>query len=245
MREPFPATRWTLLGRAREQNERGEVARKEFAEIYRRPIVDFLLASVRDPALADDLTQEFFRRLSATGSVFESAEALKGSFRAFLVTALRNLVTDDHRKHARHDARQTHPDQREDGGWDRMALAGFRPAEAAFHSAWVEATLREALSEVREICVRKRQQIHLELFEARYIRSEDTNPSWEELGTPHGLEPKAARERAETVARHFRIVLRRMLRQQVAVPGGSGSRAQGNEAAIDREIEALLSPIQD
>jgi len=246
MREPFPATRWTLLGRAREENDRGIQARKEFAEIYRRPIVDFLLASVRDPALADDLTQDFFNRLIAKGTLFQNADAPKGSFRALLVTTLRNLVTDYHRKRARVDAKQTHPDQRDDGGWDRMALAAFDSADAAFHRAWVEATLTEALSEVREICAKKGQQIHLALFEARYLGSENPTPSWEDLGEPHGLEQKAARERAETVARHFRIVLRRMLRHQVAIQSGpGGNRAQRNEAAIDREIEALLSPIQD
>lgn len=246
MREPFPATRWTLLARAREQNERGVQARKEFAEIYRRPIVDFMLASVRDPALADDLTHEFFRRLSEGGGVLEHAEVERGSFRALLVTALRNLMSDHHRKRARREGKETHPDQREDGGWDRMTVRAFHSAEAAFHRAWVETTLRVALSEVREICIQKGQQIHLELFEARYLGSENPTPSWEDLGAPHGLEQKAARERAETVARHFRIVLRRMLRQQVAIQSGLGSnRAHRNEVAIDREIEALLSPIQE
>ena len=60
MREPFPATRWTLLARAREEGDRGALARKEFAELYRRPVREFLLVIVRDPDVADELTQDFW-----------------------------------------------------------------------------------------------------------------------------------------------------------------------------------------
>jgi len=82
---------------------------------------------------------------------------------------------------------------------------------------------------------------HLALFEARYLCDSDAIPSWEELGARYSMEQKTARTRAETVARHFRLVLRRMLRQQVVVPGsGRAAGAQVAEAAIDKEIEALL-----
>jgi hypothetical protein len=60
------------------------------------------------------------------------------------------------------------------------------------------------------------------------------------------MNQKSARERADTVARHFRLVLRRMLRNEITAPAGSGRwRSQVMEAAIDEEIKALLSPLKD
>jgi hypothetical protein len=84
--------------------------------------------------------------------------------------------------------------------------------------------------------------MHLELFEARYLGEADLAPSWDELGARHGMDQKTARDRADTVARHFRLVLRRMLRNEITAPGGSG---HVTEAAIDEEIKALLSPLRD
>jgi hypothetical protein len=60
------------------------------------------------------------------------------------------------------------------------------------------------------------------------------------------MDQKTARERADTVARHFRLVLRRMLRNELIIPERGGRwRLQLTEAAIDEEIRALLSPLHD
>jgi hypothetical protein len=126
-----------------------------------------------------------------------------------------------------------------------MELPGFPAAEAAFHHAWVKVTLAEALARVRALCLKREQEVHLQLFEERYLCEADVAPSWEELGARYGLDQKAARDRADTVVRHFRLVLRRMLRGEIVVPGGGAGRLQVTEAAIDEEIKALLSPLQD
>lgn len=66
----------------------------------------------------------------------------------------------------------------------------------------------------------------------------------EELGAGYSIDQKTARERADTVARHFRIVLRRMLRNEIILSERAGRRRpQVTEAAIDEEIKALLSPL--
>jgi hypothetical protein len=155
------------------------------------------------------------------------------------------LVIDYHRRN-RTQGLQTHPDQASAGGWDVMDLPGFPAAEAAFHRAWVKVTLAEALTRVRALCLKRKQEVHLHLFEARYLSEADPAPSWEELGARYGMDQKTARDRADTVARHFRLVLRRMLRNEITAPVGSGrGRPQVTEAAIDEEIKALLSPLQD
>jgi DNA-directed RNA polymerase specialized sigma24 family protein len=240
MRGRFPDTSWTLLAKAREQCEDGARARGNLAQKYYRSVQDFLLVLVQDAEKARELSQEFFITLSKPGGLLEHATPKKGRFRDFLQQALRYLVIDYYRRN-RTEALQIHPDQANSEGWDVLELAQLPVAEAAFHYAWVKTTLAEALIQVRAICLKRKQQVHLELFEARYLCDTGVVPSWKELGTRYGMDQKAAHERADTVARHFRLVLRRMLRNEINVPDG----VQVTEAAIDEEIRALLSPLKD
>jgi RNA polymerase sigma factor (sigma-70 family) len=243
--EQFPETSWTLLAKAREQSDRGARAREDFADRYYRPVQQFLLLLVQDGEQAQELAQEFFTRLSGPGGLLERARPEKGAFRDYLRESLRNLVRDYYR-HNRTQGLQTHPDQASAGGWDLMELPGLPAAEAAFHHEWVKVTLAEALNRVRALCLKRNQQVHLNLFEARYLSEAELAPSWEELGARYSMNQKSARERADTVARHFRLVLRRMLRNEITAPAGSGRwRSQVMEAAIDEEIKALLSPLKD
>jgi RNA polymerase sigma factor (sigma-70 family) len=243
--ERFPETSWTLLAKAREQSDQGSRAREDFARIYYRPVRQFLLLLVQDGEQAQELAQEFFTRLSGPGGLLERARPEKGAFRNYLRESLRNLVRDYYRCD-RAQAFQTHPDQASAGGWDVIELPGYPAAEAAFHREWVKVTLAEALNRIRALCLKRNQQVHLDLFEARYLSEEDLAPTWEELGARYSMDQKTARERADTVARHFRLVLRRMLSNEITVPAGSGRwRPQVMEAAIDEEIKALLSPLKD
>jgi RNA polymerase sigma factor (sigma-70 family) len=243
LRERFPETSWTLLARASKDSDDGTRAREEFAQRYYRPVRDFLVVLVRDPEQAQELAQEFFIRLSGTGGLLVRVQPEKGGFRDYLQQALRHLATDYYRRR-RKEALQAHPDQSSAGAWDIMDLQGFPAAEAAFHRAWVRVTLAEALTRVSALCLKRKQEVHLHLFEARYLSEADPAPSWEELGVRYGMDQKTARDRADTVVRHFRLVLRRMLRNEIALPSGSGGQ-RVTEAAIDHEIKALLSPLQD
>jgi RNA polymerase sigma factor (sigma-70 family) len=243
--EPFPETSWTLLAKACEESDQGARAREDFSRRYYRPVQQFLLFLAQDGEQAQDLAQEFFTRLSGPGGLLERARPEKGAFRDYLRESLRNLVKDYYRRNRR-QALQTHPDQAGAEGWDLVELPGLPAAEAAFHHEWVKVTLAEALTRVRALCLKRNQQVHLDLFEARYLSEAEFTPSWEELGAGYGMDQKTARERADTVARHFRLVLRRMLRNEVTAPGCSGRwRPHLTEAAVDEEIRALLSPFKD
>jgi RNA polymerase sigma factor (sigma-70 family) len=240
--ERFPKTSWTLLERAREQSADGARARGDFAQRYYRPVEAFLLVLVQDGDQARELAQEFFARLIESGKPLEQAQREKGSFRNYLKRVLRNLVIDYYRR-KRTENLLTHPDQANDGAWENIDLPSFPAAEAAFHHAWVKVKLGEALTRVRDRCHTRKQEVHLHLFEARYLSDTDPAPSWEELGARYGMDQKAARERADTVARHFRLVLRGMLRNEVTAMGGRSSHL--TDEAIDDEIKALLSPLED
>ena len=240
-RELFPETSWTLLAKTRQDCLEGARAREAFVQRYYRPVREFLLALLHDAEKAEELSQEFFTKLSAPGGLLERANPEKGSFRNYLKRALRNLVADYYRRN-RNESFETHPDQAGPAGWDVLQLGRFPDAEAAFHRVWVTDTLAEALTRVRALCRERKQEVHLQLFVARYLSEAEFAPSWEELGARYGLDQKTARDRADTAVRHFRFVLRRMLRNEISLPHIS---RQLTEAAIDREIRELLSPLKD
>jgi RNA polymerase sigma factor (sigma-70 family) len=240
--EQFPQTSWTLLEKASAPGDAGARARGEFAQRYYKPVRAFLFVLVRDAEQAQELAQEFFTKVSGPGGLLEHARPGEGKFRHYLKQALRHLVIDYYRSNRRH-ALQIYPDQASDGGWEVVELPGFPSAEAAFHREWVKITLNDALTRVRTLCLKRKQDMHLDLFQARYLSDADHVPTWEELGARYGLDQKTARERADTVARHFRFVLRRMLRNEITGPGQRCN--QLTEAAIDEEIQALLSPLRD
>ena len=235
----FPETSWTLLSKACRRCEEGNRAREDFAQRYYRPVYGYLLALVRDDDKAKDLAQEFFARISESGGLLEHANRDKGGFRNYLRTALRNLVIDHQRRDGKQALRSSWDQESDSSSWQVEGTSAA--AESAFHQEWVQLTLEDALTRVRYLCGKKKQDLHLQLFEARYLSEADSSPSWEELGRKHGIDQKTARERSDTVARHFRIVLRRMLRNDVRIREG----ASVSDDAIDDEIRTLLSPLDE
>lgn len=207
---------------------------------YERPVREFLVVLLNDTEKARDLAQDFFAKLSSPSGMLQHVDREKGPFRKYLQQALRNLVTDYHR-HSRKHAHVTHLDETHPGSGEIPELAELPSAEAAFHHEWVKMTLAEALTRVRSYCVERNQAAHFELFAGRYLCDGNQAPSWSELGARYGMDQRTARERADTVVRQFRKVLRNMLRSEIIMKEGTAV----TEGAIDEEIKMLLSPLKD
>jgi RNA polymerase sigma-70 factor (ECF subfamily) len=90
-------TCWTLLEEAYEgQGEVRVAAQKDLLLRYYRAVYRYLLAIVRDPQAAEELTQEFAVRFLRGD--FRHADPGQGRFRDYLKTALRHLAQDFWRK---------------------------------------------------------------------------------------------------------------------------------------------------
>jgi RNA polymerase sigma factor (sigma-70 family) len=226
-RESFPATCWPLLEEIRLGGKQGRDALDEFVRCYYRPAHAYILAIVRDQERARDVTQGFFHVAVLCRGLLSRADSRKGSFRAYFKRALRNYVKDMWRREERGDKFSDHPDA-EPGGWERIGIAAGPLPDREFQVEWIRTMLEEALNRLRSICTAKDQKEHLELFLGRYLSATPDPPSWDELGRAFGLDPKTARHRAETVARHLQTVLRTMVADQV-----------GSAAAIDEELATL------
>jgi DNA-directed RNA polymerase specialized sigma24 family protein len=227
----FPETSWTLLRVAREGGQTGTAALADFGQRYYRPAYAYILAIVKDQEEAKEITQGFFEAAVLSGRLLAVVDQTKGSFRPYLKQALRNYVIDCHRKELRQAKRMpqaVRPDQ-DSRGWEGLSDAFSPPAESAYHTEWVRALLEGALERVRRVCEAKGQMDHFELFIRRYLSASGEPPAWRDLGMPFDLDEKAARSRTETVARHFRLVLREMLVIDI-----------GSENGADEEIATLL-----
>jgi RNA polymerase sigma-70 factor (ECF subfamily) len=95
-------TQWTLLFRAGPGPDRDAAAQQQLLLRYYAAAYRYLLGMVRDPAAAEELTQEFAVRFLRGDC--RRADPGRGRFRDFLKTALRHLVIDHWRKRGREPA---------------------------------------------------------------------------------------------------------------------------------------------
>jgi RNA polymerase sigma-70 factor (ECF subfamily) len=84
-------TRWSALFRAHKgEGEAAHQAQCELLSRYYGAVYRYLLGTLRDPAAAEELTQDFAEKFLR--GVFAGADPTKGRFRDFLKTALRHLA---------------------------------------------------------------------------------------------------------------------------------------------------------
>jgi RNA polymerase sigma-70 factor (ECF subfamily) len=97
----FPSTRWSLIIRAgANASPQDRAALSELCGVYWYPIYAFVRRTGKTPHDALDLTQAFFARVIER-DVLAAADAGRGHFRSFLLTACRNFLVDEHRRGAR------------------------------------------------------------------------------------------------------------------------------------------------
>jgi hypothetical protein len=141
--------------------------------------------------------------------VVRGADPAKGRFRDYLKTSLRNHWLGVIRKE-QGGPKLVVPD--DDNAWDRLDTPKHRSAEQSFYKAWLEQLVAEALHKVEAISRERGQQEHFDLFLAHYLPSAGAEESWEAVARRFKLpDGKTARNRAQTVAAHFRSVLCELL----------------------------------
>lgn len=154
-RRSFPTTHWSLVVNAGADSEpAAQTALETLCRQYWYPLYGFIRRQGRAHHEAQDCTQEFLARLLATGAM-TAARPERGRFRSFLLTALRNFLTNEwHRAHA---ARR--------GGGEAPFPLDFPDAESvfrheppdpaltpeqAFDRAWALGTIERSMGELRQ-----------------------------------------------------------------------------------------------
>jgi len=92
----FPETRWSLIVRAKGDNEPdAEGALEELCSIYWYPIYAYLRRIGQSAHDAEDLTQAFFAKILSQ-QPFGSVDASKGRLRSYLLTSVKNFQINAH-----------------------------------------------------------------------------------------------------------------------------------------------------
>jgi RNA polymerase sigma-70 factor (ECF subfamily) len=138
-RAPFPSTVWSeVLHPGRLE----ALCRK-----YWKPVFAYIRVSWPGTRLqdAEDLTQAFFARLLEKRTI-DRATPLRGSFRAYLKTALRHFLIDAHRA-----ARP-------------IPIPEIRASEAAYDREWFLGVVRTCLDRLRAELERQKKPLYFEAF---------------------------------------------------------------------------------
>lgn len=223
----FATTRWSLILDARQEALAGDAALAEICRVYRQPVLEFIRA--RTPgAEAEDLAQDFFARLLEQRWDRRATPEL-GSFRAFLLTALRRFLIDA--------AEREHASKR-GGAWQRVALAedavelAAPPAaspEQAFTRAWMHTLVARAMERLREETAKAgKAALYAQL--SGFLLEPPDNADYPRLAETLGM-----RVNTLAVAVHrLRQRLRELVREEVL---GTVS----NQGDLDAELDGLRS----
>ena len=89
----FDSTRWSVVLEARGSTPDARTALETLCRVYWFPLYAYVRRRGYDVHDSRDLTQEYFATLLEKGLI-ESADPYRGKFRAFLLTSMRNFLTN-------------------------------------------------------------------------------------------------------------------------------------------------------
>ncbi|MBB5352467.1 RNA polymerase sigma-70 factor (ECF subfamily) [Haloferula luteola] len=222
-REPlFLTTRWSLVaGAAREAEESLDALCRQ----YWQPVYAVARHAGHDVETAKDLTQGFFARMLERGGIAQ-ADRSKGSFRTFLVTALkRYMVSEWRRDHAAKRGGHSEWLPWDEALAERIPLEGRDGSpDALFDRRWALTLLDAALRRL------KTERDFDILKEALTAGRGETDYAWvaQQLGRSEG----AARVAVHRLRKSYRAAIREEVARTVA-----------KDADIDEEMRTLMSAL--
>ena len=150
----FQTTRWSIVLRARGTTAQSRQALEELCRTYRVPVIEYIRRRSRGRSAEDieDLGQAFFAHF-LEHAYHAHADPARGSFRAFLLTALRNFLADageQERTLKRGGNIRFQSLDALEGNSESAAIADRDTPDQAFERAWAEAALRAAMRRLQE-----------------------------------------------------------------------------------------------
>jgi len=238
--DEFFTTQWSVVLRAGDRDGAASAqALSRLCERYWLPLYAFARRRTGDTDAAQDLTQSFIARLLEL-NVVGAACPERGRFRAFLLTAFKNFLTNEH-EHAA--ARKRGGGLRPlsldflsldfDSGEARLRLEpedGATP-ERLFERRWALALLDGVMEKLAAEHAAAGKTRSFELLRGTLVGDRDAQP-YVEIGAELGLSTDAARQAARRLRVRYRELLREAVAETVADP-----------AEIDDEIRSLFAAL--
>jgi DNA-directed RNA polymerase specialized sigma24 family protein len=177
----FPTTHWSVIGEVRPDSAaQNRQLIGDLLQHYWKPVYCYLRRKGQGYEQAKDLTQGFFHEIVLSRNLLQRADAHKGRFRTYLLTALQRYVANVHRdQHAR---KRIPPDKlvslNDAVLTEAPQVVQDFTCEESFNYAWVTNLLDRLLQEVEDDCRQCGMDLHWTLFYERVIRPviDDTDP---------------------------------------------------------------------
>ena len=214
----FATTRWSMvLAAGAGPSERADRALAELCAGYWHPLYAYVRRRGYDPDDACDLTQAFFARLIEQRRL-AAADPMRGRFRSFLLTSMKNFLTSEWRRQSA---------AKRGGGADvvsidatdaedryRVEPADNRTPEAEYERRWALALIRRAVDDVRRAYANRGQ---VELFDAlkAYLAAEIGGVPYDELSRRLGRSEAALRTALSRLRARWRTRLREVVAETV------------------------------
>lgn len=217
----FSTTHWSVVLKARSPDEaESRDALATLCQAYWFPVYSYVRHRGHDPETARDLTQGFFAVLLERRGIAE-ARRERGRFRSFLLTSVKNFLSDehDHQGALKRGGGQT-PISIDADTWESM-LAAQEPAtyltpETIFEQRWALALLDRAKRDLEGDM--ERSGGHEKFDKLRTYLVNDSNPPYPQLARELDMTESAIRVALHRMRQRFGAKLREHVAQTVDDP---------------------------
>jgi RNA polymerase sigma factor (sigma-70 family) len=220
----FPTTRQSVLASLGDLTPAGRDRDLErLISLYWKPVYCLIRrSSARSNEDAKDLTQDFFVRVVLEGSLAERYTPDKGSFRAYLKTAVRNFLRNDHRDGSRlkrgGEAATFALEIRDVDLSEVLPDAHARPPEELFDAAWRGVVLGKAVQLLQERFAAEGKPALFDVFRRYDLEEDGASASYESVGKDLRLSPDTVKNYLTRAREEFRTAVRSVVCATVVDP---------------------------
>ncbi len=234
---PFPATRHSVLERLDSGDDSlRDSALNHLATVYWRPVYGHLrLRWHRTPEDAEDLTQEFFARVT-DGTLLRAYDPSRARFRTYLRGCVDHLAANALRAERRHKrGGGVHPLPLDFEGAERDFVRAGQVTEAdadrQFHHEWVRGLFAVAVASLRDSTSGTPREVRFRIFEQYDLAhaDHDSRPTYQTIANHFDLPVTQVTNHLAWARREFRCLLLEHLRA-----------LSGSEEEFREEARALL-----
>ena len=217
----FVTTHWSIVWSARDGDARASnAALEKLCRAYWPPLYAYIRREGYKPEDAQDLTQEFLSRLIHK-EWLNRLEDQRGKFRSFLLTFLKNFLSDE---------RDRMNAQKRGGGKALVPLDAFASeerdaiepacgltADQVYERRWAQAVTNEAYTKLRgEYIARNKTALFEQIKDVQ--PGEHGERSYKEIGATLGISEQAVKNAVLTFRRRYARLLRDEIAQTVIDP---------------------------
>lgn len=231
----FITTHWSAVLQAGQGDSAvASAALEELCRAYWYPLYAFVRRQGHSPEEAEDLTQSFFERLLEKDYI-KLADPERGKFRSFLLSALKNFLTNDWERSTQ---------QKRGGGrllisWDQASVERryqMEPVdqlspEKLYEKQWAMTLLEHVLARLREEQVAAGRELFFEGVKNR-LWGDTSSTGYAELGARLGLTEVALKVAVHRLRLRYRELLREETGRTVAAPFEVQEELEGLRAIL-------------